>query len=348
MDSIFQICKLLSEHVRKQKEWSSNFEYASRYRRSFASACFSDISSILSRNMTSFQESQWRTEQRNLALRLASTFKSRCFRKYCSKRASDRRCALAQTLIACAFRLHKAKIILVFKRCTVKSQAAACIHNMFFRHKVRRHLRTRAALTIQSAWRVRVPHRAMLNLKRALQQRLALLHAQQVLKHLFNFFAARLALTKARKDWILRLKMAEIAEQNTKTGSFAVRLQSAMRCASARKVFSRMVKQRVATKIQCVYRAHIARSLAASASSDESSLAAFKSGYSFSVFGGSGFVPMMRINLGGYVARCTAKLQRAWRGHSARLLIVRMGLQRLHASARTLQFIYARHFHFDW
>lgn len=348
LDSSFQICKLLSDYTRRQKEWSSSLEHVSRHRRSFASACFSDISSILSRNMTSFQESQWRTEQRNLALRLSSTFKSRCFRRNCSKRASDRRRALAQTLIACAFRVHRAKFVFFCKRGSLNTQAAIRIHNLFFRHKIRRSKCASAALTIQSAWRHRVPHRAMQDLKRALHQRLALLQAHLVLSRLFKFFAARLALSKARKELIHRLKMAEIAEQNAKTGSFAIRLQSALRCSCARKVFSQMIRQRVALQIQCCYRAHLARSSAASASADESALAAFKSGYCFSIFGVSGFVPMMRINLGGYVARCTAKLQRAWRGRSARLLVARMDLQRVHASARTVQFIYARHFHFDW
>jgi hypothetical protein len=347
-DSNFKICKLLSEHVRKQKEWTSSFEYVSQHRRSFAAACFSNISSILSRNMSLFQESQWRTEQRNLALRLASIFKSRCFRRNCSKRASDRRCALAQTRIACAIRVHNAKLVLFLKRHTLNSQAAVRIHNLFLRHKCRRSTRALAARTIQGAWRNRVPHRTMQESKRALQLRQALLLARHVLHRAFKFFAARLALNNARAEFMHRLKMIEIAQQNQKTGSFAIRLQSAMRCARACKLYSRLVRQRVATKIQCIYRAHIARTRAASVSADESALVAFKSGYCFSIFGVSGFVPKMRINLGGFVARCTSKLQRAWRGRSARLLMARMALRRAHAGARILQLVYIRHLHFEW
>lgn len=298
--------------------------------------------------MSLFQESQWRTEQRNLALRLASTFKSRCFRRNCSKRASDRRCALAQTRIACAIRVHNAKLVLYLKRHNLNSQAAVRIHNLFFRHKCRRSTRTLAARTIQGAWRNRVPHRKMQELKRALQRRQTLLLARHVLYRTFKFFAARLALNNARQEFMRRLKMIEIAEQNQMTGSFAIRLQSAMRCARARKLYSRMVRQRVATKIQCIYRVHKARIHAASMSADESALVAFKSGYCFSIFGVSGFVPRMRINLGGFVARCTLKLQRAWRGRSARLLMARMALRRAHAGARIVQLVYIRHFQFDW
>ena len=174
------------------------------------------------------------------------------------------------------------------------------------------------------------------------------MRANKVLTFVFKFFAARLAFATARAQYLYRRKLIAIAQENEMTGSFAVRLQSVMRCARARKVYSLALRQHNAVKIQCFYRAHMSRCYAASISADESALIAFKSGYRFSIFGVSGFVPKMRINLGGLANRCILKLQRVWRGHCARLLISRLALQRADACARTVQCRYARHYHFDW
>jgi hypothetical protein len=185
-------------------------------------------------------------------------------------------------------------------------------------------------------------------LKRVLSQRKAQLFAKQVLTVVFKFFAARLAFAKARAQYLYRQKMIAIAEENQRTGSFAIRLQNVLRSSRARKAYSSVVRHHNCIKIQSFYRCHIARSRAASASADESALIAFKSGYRFSIFGVSGFVPKVRVNLGGLASRAALKMQRVWRGHSARAVMSRLVLSRAHASARVLQFQYARHYHFDW
>jgi hypothetical protein len=325
-----------------------SFSFVQKHRRAAAASCFSSISSILSRNMNLFQESQWRAEQRNLALLLASAFKNRCFRRSCAARASDRHRALAQTRIASAFRSHFAKSTLRSKRNALRSLATLQIHHQFLRHSIRRSVRSHAAAVIQNAWRVRLPHQLARDLKRELQKRQTLTFARYVLIRLFKLFAAQLALRKARNRRLQHLKMAAIAEQNQRTGCFAIRLQCAMRCARARKLYSFVVKQHNSTKIQSFYRAHIARNRVQSASAHEDALLIFKTGYRFSIFGISGFVPKIRINLGALVHRCAVKLQSAWRGRAARLLIARCDRRLVHASARRLQFSYVRHYHFDW
>jgi hypothetical protein len=348
LESNFQVCKLIGKKVRNQKDLALSMEYASRYRRSVAAACFNDISLVLSNNMNSFQESQWRSEQRNLALCLASAFKNQRFRRHCSKLARERHLSRAQTLIACAYRVRYAKLALLFKRSVLKSRAASRISHLYFLHTIYRRMRARAALIIQRAWLLRKPHQAVRDLRRVLYERKGLLRANKVLTLVFKFFAARLAFARAQAQLLYHRKLIAIAQENEMTGSFAVRLQIVMRCARARKVYSLAFRQHNAVKIQCFYRSHIARCRAASDSADESALIAFKSGYRFSIFGVSGFVPKIRINLGGLATRCIQKLQRVWRGHSARLLISRLALQRAHACARTVQSRYARHYHFDW
>jgi hypothetical protein len=349
LDCNMQVCKLIGEKVGVRKEEALVMEFTNRHRRSVASSCFNNISSILSKNMNSFQESQWRLEERTLALRLASAFKSQRFRQDCSKRASDRHHSLAQSIIACTFRAHRARLALLSKRDDSNLRAGVRIYFQFFRHCIRRRTRARAALVIQNAWHLRGPFRVTRDLKRFLHQNQALLVAKRVLAFLFKFFAARLAFAKARVQYLHRRKMIAIALENELTGSFAIRLQNGVRCMRARQAYTLAVKQRNCTKIQCFYRAHLARCHAASAAADESSLATFKSGYCFSMFGGiSGFVPKVRMNLGGLVTRSALKLQRSWRGRSARLLIARLAIERANASARTLQFQYARHYHFDW
>ena len=295
---------------------------------------------------------------------LASAFKNRCFRRYCSTRASDRHRSRAQTLIACAFRMHHAKATLLSNRNRADTRSAAFIYLHYHRHRTRRFLRHSAACTsttfphcvfvtlwtgtIQNAWRLRKPYRQVGDLKRVLSQRKAQLFAKQVLTVVFKFFAARLAFAKARAQYLYRQKMIAIAEENQRTGSFAIRLQNVLRCSRARKAYSSVVRHHNSIKIQSFYRCHIARSRAASASADESALIAFKSGYRFSIFGVSGFVPKVRVNLGGLASRAALKMQRVWRGHSARAVVSRLALSRAHASARVLQFQYARHYHFDW
>lgn len=348
LQSHLRVCEMICESVRSQKERALRAEYAGKYRRSAAAACLSDISSILSKSMNSFQESQWRMEQRNLAICLASAFKNRCFRRYCSSRACDRHRLRAQTLIACAYRMHHAKITLLSNRSRANSRSAAFIYLHFHRHKTRCFLRHRAASTIQNAWHLRKPYRQVGDLKRVLRQRKAQLFAKQVLTLAFKFFAARLALAKARTQYLYRQKMIAIAEENQRTGSFAIRLQNVLLCSRARKAYSSVVRQHSCIKIQSFYRCHIARCRAASASADESSLMAFKSGYRYSIFGVSGFVPKVRVNLGGLVSRSALKVQRVWRGHSARTVLSRLVLSHAHACARVVQFQYARHYHFDW
>jgi hypothetical protein len=186
------------------------------------------------------------------------------------------------------------------------------------------------------------------DLKSELQKRQTLTLTRQVLIRLFKLFAARLALRKARRHMLQHLKMAAIAEQNARTGCFAIRLQCAVRCARARKLYAFVAQQHYSTKIQCFYRAHMARNRVQAASAHEDALLIFKTGYRFSILGISGFVPKIRINLGALVNRCAVKLQSAWRGRAARLLIARLDRRLVHASARRLQFSYCRHYHFDW
>ncbi len=348
LQSHLRVCEMICESVGSQKERALRVEYAGKYRRSAATACLSDISSILSKSMNSFQESQWRTEQRNLAICLASAFKNRCFRRHCATRASDRHRSQAQTLIACAFRMHHAKITLLSNRNRANARSAAFIYLHFLRHKTRCVLRHRAASRIQNAWHLRKPYRQVGELKRVLSQRKVQLFAKQVLTLAFKFFAARLAFAKARTRYLYRQKMIAIAEENQRTGSFAIRLQNVLRCSRARKAYSSVVRRHNCIKIQSFYRCHIARRRAASASADESSLMAFKSGYCYSIFGVSGFVPKVRVNLGGLVSRSALKLQQVWRGHSARAVVARLVLRHAHACARVVQFQYARHYHFDW
>ena len=58
LQSHLRVCEMICESVGSQKDRALRMEYASKYRRSVAAACFNDISSILSKNMNSFQESQ--------------------------------------------------------------------------------------------------------------------------------------------------------------------------------------------------------------------------------------------------------------------------------------------------
>ena len=347
-DATGQVCKFMCENARQQRERALTAEYVGKYRRSLAAACFSDISAILNKNMDTFQAQQWQMKQRDLALRLASALSNRRFRHVCFKRAANRRRAFAQTRIACNLRVHHAKRALLSRRDALLTIAAARITLMYLRYKTCSSRRARAAIVIQSSWRCRMPQRTLRELKRSFLQQQALLRARKLLGCFFKFMASRLVIKKARVQQLHRHKMQLIADQNARTGIFAVCIQRAMRSAFARKVYAVLLRRHKAIIIQCCYRAHIARSLASSASADESFLLAFKSGYRFSIYGGPTFVPKVGVNLGGLVIRCTLALQRVCRGHRARLLIARLAMQRMHSSACCVQLRYARHYHRDW